>query len=71
MAMAKGSELAFERFGKPRPQITEVGVNLCTKDNFFSIAKARTDLGYTPVVSLDEGLRRTAEEAALHYHGLS
>ncbi len=71
MAMAKGSELAFERFGKPRPQITEVGVNLCTKDNFFSIAKARRDLGYAPQVTLEEGLRRTAEDAARHYHGLA
>ncbi|MBK8592195.1 MAG: NAD-dependent epimerase/dehydratase family protein [Sandaracinaceae bacterium] len=70
MAMAKGSELAFERFGKPRPQVTEVGVNLCTLDNFFSIAKARRDLGYAPVVTLEEGLRRTAEDAARLYHGL-
>lgn len=71
MAMAKASELAFERFGKPRPQVTEVGVNLCTLDNFFSIAKARRDLGYAPLVTLDEGLRRTAEDAARFYHRLA
>lgn len=70
-AMALASELAFERFGKPRPAITEVGVALCTQDNFFSIAKARRDLGYAPLVTLDEGLRRTAEDAARFYHRLS
>ncbi|MCA9532745.1 MAG: NAD-dependent epimerase/dehydratase family protein [Myxococcales bacterium] len=69
--MAQAAELAFERFGKPRPAITEVGVGLCTQDNFFSIAKARRELGYEPLVTLEEGLRRTAEDAARYYHGLA
>ncbi|MEZ4325864.1 MAG: NAD-dependent epimerase/dehydratase family protein [Polyangiales bacterium] len=69
--MALASEFAFERFGKPRPAITEVGVALCTQDNFFSIAKARRELDYAPLVTLEEGLRRTAEDAARFYHGLA
>lgn len=70
MAMANASEFAFERFGK-RPEITRVGVNLCTRDNFFSIDKARAELGYTPLVDLEEGLKRTAADAARFYHKLT
>ena len=69
--LAKASEAAFERFGKPRPEITEVGVELCTRDYFFSNERARADLDYAPLVDTMEGIRRTAVDAARYYHRLT
>ncbi|MCA9530747.1 MAG: NAD-dependent epimerase/dehydratase family protein [Myxococcales bacterium] len=66
MALASASELAYERFGTP-PQVTRCSVALCCQDNYFSIAKARTDLGYEPLVDTSEGIRRAAREAARYY----
>jgi nucleoside-diphosphate-sugar epimerase len=41
--------------------MTRFAVRYMCTHHYFSIAKARRDLGYDPEVSLDEGLRRTAE----------
>ena len=68
--MAGASELAFERLGK-RPELTDVSVELCTRDNFFSIDRARADLEYEPLVDTEEGIRRTAKDAARYYHRLT
>lgn len=54
-------EKLFKLFGikKPEPPLTRfVALNL-SKSHYFSHAKARRDFGYTPTVTIDEGLRRT------------
>jgi nucleoside-diphosphate-sugar epimerase len=43
-----------------RPPITRLGVAFLGTDNRCSIDKARRELGYTPRVDLDEGVRLTA-----------
>jgi nucleoside-diphosphate-sugar epimerase len=43
-----------------RPPITRLGVAFLGTDNRYRIDKARRDLGYTPRVDLDEGVRLTA-----------
>jgi len=46
---------------KQQPVVTRLGVKLFGTDNRHSIEKARRDLGYTPQVSIREGIRRSAE----------
>jgi nucleoside-diphosphate-sugar epimerase len=43
-----------------RPPITRLGVAFAGTDNRYGIAKARRELGYSPRVDLEEGVRRTA-----------
>jgi nucleoside-diphosphate-sugar epimerase len=43
-----------------RPLVTRVGVAFIGTDNRFTIAKARRDLGYTPLMALPEGIRLAA-----------
>jgi 3beta-hydroxy-delta5-steroid dehydrogenase/steroid delta-isomerase len=68
--LAKAGERVFQLFGKPKPPVSLVDVQLCLKDSFFSIDRARQDLEYEPLVSTREGLRRTAEEARQFYDSL-
>jgi nucleoside-diphosphate-sugar epimerase len=43
-----------------RPPITRLGVAFAGTDNRYAIGKAQRELGYTPRVDLDEGVRLTA-----------
>ncbi len=69
-ALATASERVFQLFGRPKPPVSIVEVQLCVDDNYFSIDKARQDLGYQPIVDTREGLRRTAMDARAYYDSL-
>ena len=69
-ALATASERVFQLFGKPKPPVSIVEVQLCVDDSYFSIDRARQDLGYQPIVDTREGLRRTAIDAREYYDGL-
>jgi nucleoside-diphosphate-sugar epimerase len=43
-----------------KPVVTKLGVKLFGTDNRHSISKARRDLGYEPLVHLEDGIRRAA-----------
>lgn len=43
-----------------KPVVTKLGAKLFGTDNRHSIAKARRDLGYEPLVHLEDGIRRAA-----------
>ena len=49
--------------GRPTPEagLTRFSIRYLTTHHYFSIEKARRDLGYEPRVSLDEGIARTLE----------
>jgi 3beta-hydroxy-delta5-steroid dehydrogenase/steroid delta-isomerase len=63
-------ERVYQFFGAPKPLFTVANVKLCDIDHYFSIDRARRDLGYTPLVDTEEGLRRTAIEARQYYDSL-
>ena len=69
-ALATAGERVFQIFGKPKPVVSVVEVQLCLQDSFFSIDRARRDLDYQPIVNTREGLRRTAEDARKYYDSL-
>ena len=69
-ALATASERVFQVFGKPKPPVSIVEVQLCVRDSYFSIDKARQDLEYHPIVDTREGLRRTAKDAREFYDSL-
>lgn len=46
---------------KMKPPLYRRRLDFFTKDRAFDISKAKKELGYSPKVSLEEGLRRTAE----------
>jgi sterol-4alpha-carboxylate 3-dehydrogenase (decarboxylating) len=50
-------EWAFWAVGKT-PNLTRAQVRYSSMKKYHSIAKARTRLGYQPIVSLDEGIKR-------------
>jgi len=68
--LATASERVFQLFGRPKPPVSIVEVQLCVDDNYFSIDRARQDLEYQPIVDTREGLRRTAIDAREYYDGL-
>ena len=68
--LATAGERVFQVLGKPKPPVSIVEVRLCVRDSYFSIDKARRDLGYQPLVDTREGLRRTAQDARHYYDGL-
>jgi 3beta-hydroxy-delta5-steroid dehydrogenase/steroid delta-isomerase len=72
--IARGLGSLFERvyqvFGMPAPIFTVANVKLCDIDHYFSIERAKRDLGYVPRVTTEEGLRRTAIEARQYYDSL-
>ena len=60
--MANWREGVFRRQNKPHPpRITQAQLKFAGLNLDFSIAKARTKLGYTPRVLFDEGMKRTLE----------
>ena len=62
MPLAKWRENVFRRQGKDHPPlITQAGVRFAGLNLDFSIAKARTLLGYEPKIAFTEGMRRTLE----------
>ena len=72
VALAIGAlwERLYQVFGEPKPLFTIANVKLCDIDHYFSIGKAKRDLGYAPLVNTEEGLRRTAIEAREYYDSL-
>jgi len=69
-ALGQVLERVYQLFGAPKPVFTVANVKLCDIDHYFSIDKARQDLGYAPSVNTTEGLRRTAIEARQYYDSL-
>ena len=69
-AMGVAMERIYQALGVAKPLFTEANVKLCDIDHYFSIDKAKRDLGYKPLVDTEEGLRRTAEEARAYYESL-
>ncbi len=57
---AAEAEARAEASGRP-PSLTRAAVTLMTQKAVFCIDKARRELGYTPRISLDEGMRLTEE----------
>lgn len=72
VALAMGAvwERVYQLFGAPKPLFTIANVKLCDVDHYFSIGRAKRDLGYAPLVDTEEGLRRTAIEAREYYDSL-
>jgi nucleoside-diphosphate-sugar epimerase len=61
--VAAASELAFTLLPlKGAPQLTRTAVNLMFREVTVSDRKAREELGYRPIVSVDEGLEELAGE---------
>jgi nucleoside-diphosphate-sugar epimerase len=61
-AMANWRESVFRRKNKPNPpRITQAQLKFAGLNLDFSIAKARTKLGYTPRVLFDEGMKQALE----------
>lgn len=60
--VANWRERAFRRADKPHPpRATQAQLKFAGLNLDFSIAKARTKLGYTPRVSFDDGMRAALE----------
>jgi nucleoside-diphosphate-sugar epimerase len=60
--LANWREGVFRRKNKPHPpRITQAQLKFAGLNLDFSIAKARTKLGYVPHVSFDEGMRQAVE----------
>jgi 3beta-hydroxy-delta5-steroid dehydrogenase/steroid delta-isomerase len=70
IALGTAWERVYQIFGAPKPAFTVANVKLCDIDHYFSIDKAKRDLGYAPLVDTEEGLRRTAVEARQYYDSL-
>jgi 3beta-hydroxy-delta5-steroid dehydrogenase/steroid delta-isomerase len=45
------------RVGLPKPPFEPLAVERLYLDNYFSIAKAKRDLGYRPLYTTDEAMR--------------
>jgi nucleoside-diphosphate-sugar epimerase len=60
--LARWREGVYRRKDKPHPpRITQAGVKFAGLNLDFSIAKARTVLGYNPKVGFDEGMKRAID----------
>lgn len=57
---AQGLECVSKLTGK-EPRLTRYSIGVLAYDMTLSLARARAALGYAPIVTLDEGIRRTAE----------
>ena len=65
--MAYAAERAVKFTGSKHPLVTRHGVTLYGTDNRHSIDKARTELGYTPQVSISEGVQLACAWYRQHY----
>ncbi len=55
-------ELAYRLLGlRHEPKMTRFLAEQLAKSHYFSIEKARRDLGYEPLISTEEGLQRTVQ----------
>lgn len=70
LSVALAWERIYRVFGVPKPAFTAANVTLCDVDHYFSIDKAKRELGYSPLIDTEEGLRRTAVEARQYYDSL-
>lgn len=62
MAVAAAMEAPYRTLGLPgRPLLTRHAVYLLGRSQEFPIGKARSDFGFTPAISLEEGLQRSAD----------
>ncbi len=72
--VARAAAFVFERLyripGAPKPLFTVANVKLIDIDHYFSIDRAKRDLGYEPLVDTAEGLRRTAVESRAFFDSL-
>jgi nucleoside-diphosphate-sugar epimerase len=58
-AAAAGAEAAWRALSlKGHPPLTRLAVWLSSLETTIDISKARTQLGYAPVITIDEGMRR-------------
>lgn len=55
--MSAWEEVHF-RFGAPAPPLTPPQLTHITVDNYYSVSKARKDLGYEPLYSFEEAVAR-------------
>lgn len=53
--------MLLRRAAGPENGLTRFAIRYMCTHHYFSIEKARRELGYNPAVSIDEGIRRTAE----------
>jgi len=60
-AVAEGVTSLLGRDAGPENGFTRFAVRYMCTHHYFSIDRARRDLGYQPAVSIDEGIRRTIE----------
>lgn len=60
-AIVETVNMLLRRAAGPENGLTRFAIRYMCTHHYFSIEKARRDLGYTPAVSIDEGIRRTAE----------
>jgi nucleoside-diphosphate-sugar epimerase len=68
--MANWREGKFRREGRPNPpRITQAQLKFAGLNLDFSIAKARTKLGYTPRVLFDEGMKLATDWYKTHESG--
>src|SRR5262249_53465987 len=58
-AAAEGVNAMLGRGGGPGPGLTRFAVRYMCTHHYFSIARARRDLGWAPALGIDEGIRRT------------
>jgi 2-alkyl-3-oxoalkanoate reductase len=61
-------ETAAHVTGK-EPLLTRYSVRILARTQTYDISAAERDLGYTPVVSLSEGIERTVAAFAEKAHG--
>lgn len=60
-ALAEGLGALLGRDAGPENGLTRFAVRYMCTHHYFSIARARRELGYQPAVGIDEGIRRTIE----------
>lgn len=67
MPIAHMVELTYKllgKYGMPIPQFTPSRIRLLSCSRSFNCSKAKDRLGYTPIVPLQEGIKRTIESYA-------
>jgi sterol-4alpha-carboxylate 3-dehydrogenase (decarboxylating) len=60
-ALAEGAGALLRRGAGPETGLTRFAVRYMCTHHYFSIDRARRELGYEPTIGIDEGIRRTVE----------